>query len=150
MVGAFQVALVVKNLPANAEDLRDAGLIPGSGRSPGREHRGMRNLVPRPEMEPRPPVSGARVSATGPPGKSPQPNFRTFTPKQFHSHLQPQATNHLLSVLTELSFLDISCKWIHTLFDLCDWLLFNYVPSVDTLFSFITSSVSLYGSTASV
>ena len=33
---AFQVALVVKNLPANAGDVRDAGLIPGSGRSPGR------------------------------------------------------------------------------------------------------------------
>ena len=30
--GAFQVALVVKNLPANAGDARDAGLIPGSGR----------------------------------------------------------------------------------------------------------------------
>ena len=33
--GASQVALVVKNLPANEGDLRDAGLIPGSGRSPG-------------------------------------------------------------------------------------------------------------------
>ena len=32
---AFQVVLVVKNLPANAEDIRDAGLIPGLGRSPG-------------------------------------------------------------------------------------------------------------------
>ena len=30
---ASQVALVIKNLPANAEDLRDAGSIPGSGRS---------------------------------------------------------------------------------------------------------------------
>ena len=30
-----QMALVVKNLPANAGDVRDAGLIPGSGRSPG-------------------------------------------------------------------------------------------------------------------
>ena len=29
---------MVKNPPANAGDLRDAGLIPGSGRSPGREH----------------------------------------------------------------------------------------------------------------
>ena len=29
------VALVVKNLPANAGDLRGKGLIPGSGRSPG-------------------------------------------------------------------------------------------------------------------
>jgi len=26
---------VVKNLPANAVDLRDSGLVPGSGRSPG-------------------------------------------------------------------------------------------------------------------
>ena len=31
---ASQVALVVKNSPANAGDLRDAGLIPGMGRSP--------------------------------------------------------------------------------------------------------------------
>ena len=30
-----QVALVVKNLPAHVGDIRDAGLIPGSGRSPG-------------------------------------------------------------------------------------------------------------------
>ena len=28
------MALVVKNLPASAGDIRDAGLIPGSGRSP--------------------------------------------------------------------------------------------------------------------
>ena len=27
--------LVAKNLPANAGDIRDAGLIPGTGRSPG-------------------------------------------------------------------------------------------------------------------
>ena len=33
-----QVALVVKNLPANAEDVRDTGLIPMLGRSPGGEH----------------------------------------------------------------------------------------------------------------
>ena len=32
---APQVALVVKNRPANAGDIRDAGLIPGLGRSPG-------------------------------------------------------------------------------------------------------------------
>ena len=32
---ASQVALVVKNSPANAGDVRDMGLIPGSGRSPG-------------------------------------------------------------------------------------------------------------------
>ena len=35
---ASQVALVVKNLPANAADIRDTGLIPGSGRSPGGGH----------------------------------------------------------------------------------------------------------------
>ena len=32
---ASQVALVVKNLPANAGDIRDAGSIPGLGSSPG-------------------------------------------------------------------------------------------------------------------
>ena len=32
---ASQVALVVKDLPANAGDIRDVGSIPGSGRSPG-------------------------------------------------------------------------------------------------------------------
>ena len=36
--GASPVALVVKNLPANAGDMRDAGLIPGSGRSPRGGH----------------------------------------------------------------------------------------------------------------
>ena len=35
---AFQVVLVVKNPPANAEDVRDAGSIPGWGRSPGGGH----------------------------------------------------------------------------------------------------------------
>ena len=29
------MVLVVKNPPANAGDIRDTGLIPGSGRSPG-------------------------------------------------------------------------------------------------------------------
>ena len=33
--GASQVALVVKNPPAKAGDVRDAGLIPGLGRFPG-------------------------------------------------------------------------------------------------------------------
>ena len=32
------MALVVKNLPANAGGIRDAGSIPGSGRSPGGGH----------------------------------------------------------------------------------------------------------------
>ena len=35
---ASQVALVVKNLHANAGDLRDSGSIPGSARSPGGGH----------------------------------------------------------------------------------------------------------------
>ena len=29
---------MVKNLPANAKDIRDVGSVPGLGRSPGREH----------------------------------------------------------------------------------------------------------------
>ena len=35
---ASQVALVVKNPPANAGDIRDVGSIPGLGRSPGGGH----------------------------------------------------------------------------------------------------------------
>ena len=38
MNGASQGALVVKDLPANAGDIRDTGLILGSGRSPGGGH----------------------------------------------------------------------------------------------------------------
>ena len=35
LADGFQVVPVVKKPPANAGDLRDEGLIPGSGRSPG-------------------------------------------------------------------------------------------------------------------
>ena len=42
---ASQVALVVKNPPANAGDIRDMGLIPGSGRPPAE---GNGNPVPLP------------------------------------------------------------------------------------------------------
>ena len=35
---ASQVAPVLNNPPANAEDIKDAGSIPGSGRSPGGGH----------------------------------------------------------------------------------------------------------------
>ena len=38
VTGASQVMLVVKNLPANAGDVRDLGSIHGSGRSPGGGH----------------------------------------------------------------------------------------------------------------
>ena len=35
---ASQVALLVKNLPANAGDLRDSGSVPELGSSPGGKH----------------------------------------------------------------------------------------------------------------
>ena len=35
---ASQVALVVKNSPANTGDIRDVGLVPGVGRFPGGGH----------------------------------------------------------------------------------------------------------------
>ena len=38
VLGTSQVGLVVKNLPANAGDIRDLGSILGSGNSPGRGH----------------------------------------------------------------------------------------------------------------
>ena len=44
--GASQVALVVKNPPANARDLRDVGSIPGSGRSPGEENSNPLQFLP--------------------------------------------------------------------------------------------------------
>ena len=34
----MKVAQVVKNVPANAGDIKDAGSIPGSGRSPRGAH----------------------------------------------------------------------------------------------------------------
>ena len=37
-LGASQLALVIKNMPANAGDIRDTGLIPGLGISPRRGH----------------------------------------------------------------------------------------------------------------
>ena len=37
-LGAFQVVLVVKNLPAKAGDIRDVGSIPRLGRSPAGGH----------------------------------------------------------------------------------------------------------------
>ena len=37
-ISASQVVLVVKNLPANAGDVRDVGSIPGLGKSPGGGH----------------------------------------------------------------------------------------------------------------
>ena len=37
-LGTSQVALGVKNMPANAGGVKDAGSIPGSGRSPGGGH----------------------------------------------------------------------------------------------------------------
>ena len=37
-MGLSQVVLVVKNLPANVGDVRDAGSIPGWERSPGGGH----------------------------------------------------------------------------------------------------------------
>ena len=37
-IWASQMVLVVKNLPVNAEDIRDEGSIPGLGRSPEGGH----------------------------------------------------------------------------------------------------------------
>ena len=37
-MGPLQVMLAIKNLPVHAGDIRDAGSIPGSGRSPRGGH----------------------------------------------------------------------------------------------------------------
>ena len=52
-VWAARVVQVVKNPPGNAGDIRDVGLIPGSGRSPGGmhgnplQHSSLENLMDR-------------------------------------------------------------------------------------------------------
>ena len=38
MYGASQVVLVIKNLPASAGNVRETGLVPGLGGSPGGGH----------------------------------------------------------------------------------------------------------------
>ena len=38
MIRASQLVVVVKSLPVNTGDIKDMGLIPGSGRSPGGGH----------------------------------------------------------------------------------------------------------------
>ena len=38
LIGASQVAMVVRNLSANAGDVRDTGSVSGLGRSPGGQH----------------------------------------------------------------------------------------------------------------
>ena len=45
------MALVVKNLPANAGDIRNEGSIPGLGKSPGGGH-GITTAVPTPVFLP--------------------------------------------------------------------------------------------------
>ena len=44
---ASHVALVLKKLAANTGDIRDVGLIPGSGRSPGGGHGNLKYSAPR-------------------------------------------------------------------------------------------------------
>ena len=39
------MALVVKNPPANAGDIRDEGLVPGSRRSPGGGHGNLSSIL---------------------------------------------------------------------------------------------------------
>ena len=43
------MVLVVKNLPARAGDVRDTGLIPGLGQSPGGGHGNLAWITPRTE-----------------------------------------------------------------------------------------------------
>jgi len=51
---ASQVALVIKNPPASAGDIRDAGSIPGSGRSPEEGHGNpLQYSCQFPELKPR-------------------------------------------------------------------------------------------------
>ena len=50
-LGASQVVLVEKNPSANAGDIRDVGLIPWSGRSPGGGHEPTPVFLPGESMD---------------------------------------------------------------------------------------------------
>ena len=78
--GTSQVALVVKNLSANARDERDVGSIPGSlaWDSPGKNTglgshsllQGSHSLLPDPGIEPRSPALQTDSLPSEPSGKS--------------------------------------------------------------------------------
>ena len=107
---ASQVALVVKNPPANAGDVRDRGLIPGSGRSPGGGHgnslqcsclenpQGQRSLVGNC------PWGREEVDTT-------EETWHACTHSCVPSIWQPPSTFSI-----NLTILDISCKWNHIIF----------------------------------
>ena len=61
-LGAFLVELVVKNLPANAGDAGEVGLIPWLGRSPGRADPLEKEMVTHAS------IRAWRIPRTGEPG----------------------------------------------------------------------------------
>ena len=75
---ASQVALVVKNVPANARDIRDAGSIPGSGRSPGGEHGNHSSVL------------AWRIPRTEEPGGLQSMRLQSRTRLHFHLHFCPK------------------------------------------------------------
>ena len=86
-VWTCQVALVVKSSIANAGDIRDVGLIPGSGRSPGGGHG---NLLQYSCLEN--PVDRGAWRATGFPKSWTRLSDFTFT---FHFHaLEKEKATH--------------------------------------------------------
>ena len=71
ILGASQAVLVVKNLPANAGNIRDVGSIPGSARAAGGVHgKPLQNFWPGEFL-----ASTGRLFPTEPPGKPGLENF---------------------------------------------------------------------------
>ena len=96
--GASQVALVVRNLPTNAGDIKDVDSIPGLGRSPGEGHGNplqyscLENLMDR----------GAWQAAYSPQGQK----ELDMTEATQHTCKQPLATTCLFYIPTYLPFLE--------------------------------------------
>ena len=91
------MALVVKNPPANAGDIRDADLILGSGRYPGEGHG---NPLQYPCLEN--PVDGGAWQATVPGVTKSWTQLSNYT--HTHTHRSKRASQMCLKKRPELDF----------------------------------------------
>ena len=113
---ASQVALVVKNPPANAGDRRDAGSIPGSGRSPGE---GNGNPLWYPCLE-NPMDRGAwRATVHRVTKSQTQLSVHVYACTHTHTHRQTRQTKRRWFLFGEQRAVVPSCRYVPKTIYLC-------------------------------
>ena len=105
------MALVVKNLPANAGDVRDRGLIPGLGRSP---EGGQPTPVLLPSESPWTEEPGG-LQSTGSHRVGHRDLARTRARTHTHTHTQPHKQSMALKKKNEHCIIMPRIKHIHTI-----------------------------------